>query len=927
MAHSHPSGTVTFLLTDLEGSTKLWEQYPKEMKVALARHDEILRRAIEDCGGYIIKTTGDGVHAAFDTALNGTAAALAAQTALLADKWEEIQPHGLRIRIGLHTGEAEEREGDYYGPTLNRTARLMSIGHGGQTLLSATTAELVRDQLASNVSIRDLGEHRLKDLVRSEHVFQLSHTRLPSDFPPLKSIDTFPNNLPVQLTTFIGREREIEEAKQRLSSARLLTLIGPGGTGKTRLALQLAADVLPNFSDGVWMAELAPLADPALVVQTVGSVFGLREQLGMPLSELLMDYLRAKNILLLIDNCEHLVESCALLIEQLLHACPNLKIIASSREALGIAGETVYRVPPLSLPDPTQVTHEALAQSESVQLFIVRAAAANPQFTFSDQNAASVAQICRRLDGIPLALELAAARVTVFSAEQIASHLDDRFKLLTGGSRTALPRHQTLRALIDWSYDLLPDDERSLLRKLSVFAGGWTYEAAEAVCSELDVLNLLGQLVNKSLVAMDDEGSEPRYRLLETVRQYTRDKLLEMGESEQARIAHFDFFFKLAKTAEPMLESTDALEWIQRLEREYDNIRAALGWGIDNNVGAVLRMVPSLAYFWNRRGYEEEGRHLIREALSRSDKLPIPEGESGRRTKSAKAEAWQTLAMLAYSQGDNARAIEASDQAASLAREVDDKRLLALTLAFKASGRMFLGITDGVEAILEEALAAARESGDIFAMGLPLSMYGQASAMLKSDSKITREYAKEGAIMMQEAGNRWGAMMALMSMAMIDKFSGNYSEARAKFAACEPRIRELGDRHRLNMVKSELAHIDRYEGHYQQAETVYRETIREWQRLGHRAAVAHQLECLASIAKVQEQGRRAATLFGAAQALREKIGISMTPFEKVEYDREIADLRRGLDQGVFDSSWAAGRAMSMDQAIAFVLEAKPNTAK
>jgi non-specific serine/threonine protein kinase len=610
------------------------------------------------------------------------------------------------------------------------------------------------------------------------------------------------------------------------------------------------------------------------------------------------------------------------LIEQLLHACPNLKIIASSREALGIAGETVYRVPPLSLPDPAFVTKDALAQCESVQLFVERAAAAHPKFNLNEHNAAAIAQICRRLDGIPLALELAAARVTVFSAEQIASHLDDRFKLLTGGSRTALPRQQTLRALIDWSYDLLPEDERSLLRRLSVFAGGWTYEAAEAVCSGLDVLNLLGQLVNKSLVAMDDEGGEPRYRLLETVRQYAREKLLEMGEAEPARIAHFDFFFKLAETAEPMLESSNALEWIQRLERDYDNIRAALGWGIDNNVEAVLRMVPSMVYFWNRRGLEEEGRHLIREALSRSDKLPTPEGESGRRTKSAIAEAWQTLAMLAYSQGDNTRAVEASEQAANLAREVGNKRLLALTLAFRASGKMFLGIKDGVEAILEEAIAAARESGDTFAMGLPLTMYGQASAMLESDSKIAREYAKEGTILMQEAGNRWGATMALLSMAMIDKYSGNYSEARAKFAACEPRFRALGDRHRMNMVKSELAHIDRYEGHYQQAEAVYRETIREWQRLGHRAAVAHQFECLASVAKVQEQGRRAATLFGSAQALREKIGISMTPFEKVEYDREVEDLRRGLDQGVFDSSWAEGRAMSMDQAITFALEAK-----
>ncbi len=351
MTSQLPSGTVTFLFTDIENSTKLWEQFPEAMKAALARHDEILRQAIESHQGAIIKTTGDGFHAAFETGIDGIQAALAAQQALFNTNWAEIEPHHLRIRIGLHTGEAEERSGDYYGPTLNRAARLMSIAYGGQTLLSTTTADLVRDQLTGGISLRDLGEHRLRDLVRSEHIYQLNHPALPSDFPPLKSIDAFPNNLPIQLTTFIGREREIDEAKSRLGSARLLTLIGPGGTGKTRLALQLAADLLPSFSDGVWLAELAPLADPALILQTIASVLGLREQLGMSLSELVSDYLRAKNILLVVDNCEHLVEACAQLVDQLLHACPNLKVIASSREALGITGETIYRVPSLSLPD------------------------------------------------------------------------------------------------------------------------------------------------------------------------------------------------------------------------------------------------------------------------------------------------------------------------------------------------------------------------------------------------------------------------------------------------------------------------------------------------------------------------------------------------------------------------------------------------
>jgi non-specific serine/threonine protein kinase len=422
------------------------------------------------------------------------------------------------------------------------------------------------------------------------------------------------------------------------------------------------------------------------------------------------------------DNCEHLVEACAQLIDQLLHACPNLKIIASSREALGINGETIYRVPSLSLPDPAQTTPDALLRSESIQLFLARAAAVSPTFTLNEHNATATAQICRRLDGIPLALELAAARVPVFSAEQLAARLDDRFKLLTGGSRTALPRQQTLRATIDWSYDLLLENERALLRKLSVFAGGWSFEAVEAICPELDVLNLLTQLINKSLVIAEEEKGETRYHLLETVRQYARDKLLEAGEAVQARDAHFNYFFELARAAAPMLNGTEALTWVIRLETEFDNIRAALNWATENNVEAALRMCACLLFFWNRRGLEEEGRHLISEALAHAKKPPNIEGEANRQMMKSVGEAWHSMAMLAYSQGDNARAIESSREAVTIARQLGDKRLLALALAFRASGEMWLGITEGVQELLEEALAAGRESGDKNATGLPLAL-------------------------------------------------------------------------------------------------------------------------------------------------------------------------------------------------------------
>jgi non-specific serine/threonine protein kinase len=648
----------------------------------------------------------------------------------------------------------------------------------------------------------------------------------------------------------------------------------------------------------------------------------VREQLGMSLDELLTDYLREKDLLLILDNCEHLVDACAQLVDHLLRTCTRLKIIASSREALGIAGETVYRVPPLSLPGVGESMSQALAQCESAQLFIERASAARPRFVLTAQNADSIAQICRRLDGIPLALELAAARVTTFSPEQIASHLDDRFRLLTGGSRTALPRQQTLRALIDWSYELLSAEERCLLRRLSVFAGGWTYEAAEAICADLDVLDLLTQLVNKSLITADDEASEPRYRLLETVRQYARDKLLEMGETEQTRSKHFDYFFTLAEKAETRLHSFGASEWVARLDAEHDNLRAAMQWALENRLTDLLRMIPLLAFFWNRMGYEEEGRSVIREALQRASGLPEFQDNADPEHLRLLENAWQALAMQAFSQGDNIRAMDASEHAASIARQLGDKRGLAIALGFKASGSITMGRAEGVPEMLEEGLRAAEESGDKFAVGLPLAMYAQASSFLTGDFDKSWAEMERGQALLKDSGDDWGATMAQLSAAMIAKYRGDYAHARQQFAATEPLFRDLGDQHRINMVRSELAHIERYEGHYAQAEAMYRETIREWQRIGHRAAVAHQLECFAALAVQADQPERAARLYGAAEALREKVGIQMTLPEQAEYDQLVGALRSRMGEAAA-AAWAAGHAMSMDEAVRFALAAEP----
>ncbi|HMA35909.1 MAG TPA: adenylate/guanylate cyclase domain-containing protein, partial [Chloroflexia bacterium] len=477
MADPRP-GVVTLLFAEIEGGTRLWETQPVAMQAGHARYIAVLQAAIAAHRGDLFKTAGDVVYAAFPTAPAGLAAALAAQRALQATAWD---PQALlQVRIALHTGAVEQRAGDYFGPPLNRVARILAAGHGGQVLLSRATADLVRADLPPGVRLRHLGEQRLKDLIRPEHLFQLVAAGLPATFPPLRSLEAFAHNLPIQLTSFIGRDREMVDVARRLVSNRLLTLVGTGGTGKTRLSLQVAAELLDLFPDGVWLVELAPLTDAALLPYTVAAVLSVREEPGQPLPTTLTHALRAKDLLLVLDNCEHLLAACAALARSLLESCPTLRILASSREPLGVGGETLFRVPSLGVP-PDLADPAILAQSEAVRLFVDRATAVQSTFRLTAANAPAVVQICRRLDGIPLALELAAARVKVLTVDQIAARLDDRFRLLTGGSRTALPRQQTLRALVDWSWDLLTAPEQALLRRLAVFAGGWTEAAAAAV--------------------------------------------------------------------------------------------------------------------------------------------------------------------------------------------------------------------------------------------------------------------------------------------------------------------------------------------------------------------------------------------------------------------------------------------------------------
>lgn len=536
-----PLGTVTFLFTILEGSAQLLQHLGERYVDVVGEHRRLLRAALQEAGGYEVDSAGDGFFYAFGRAGDAVRAAVAAQLAINAHPWPEGAT--VRVSIALHTGEATIDAGGYVGLNVHRAARICAVGWGGQILLSQETYALIEHDLPPGVSARNLGEHRLKDLQRREQIFQFVQPDLPADFPPLRSLDTLPNNLPHQLTSFIGREREMADLKNLLTTTRLLTLTGPGGCGKTRLALQVGADLLEEYANGVWLVELAALNDPALVPQAVASMWHLRPEPGRALLATLGDYLKRKHALLLLDNCEHLIGASADLAASLLQTCPNLKILAISWEPLGLAEEVLYRVPPLSLPDLRHPAPEQVMQYEAVRLFVERATDAQPAFKVTDQNAMAVAQVCHRLDGIPLAIELAAARVKVLSVERIAERLDGMLRLLTGGRRTAPPRQQTLRATLDWGYDLLSEKEHMLLRRLPVFAGEWTLEAAEAVCvgvgiETVDVPNLLKHLVDRSLVVVEELGGLTRYRLLEMVRQYAQEKLLEAGEADGVRRRH-----------------------------------------------------------------------------------------------------------------------------------------------------------------------------------------------------------------------------------------------------------------------------------------------------------------------------------------------------------------------------------------------------
>jgi predicted ATPase len=770
---------VTFLFTDIEGSTRLWDSATTAMRTALVRHDAIVRDAIESHGGHVFATGGDSFAAVFERAARGLAAALDAQNRLGSEGW----PDGavIRVRMGLHTGEVEERDGDYFGPAVNRAARLMAVAHGGQVVCSEVTAGL-----APETPVMDLGEHRLRDLDRPVRVFQVGE----GAFPLLRTLDAFPSNLPAQVTAFIGRDDEQRTVAKALEESRVVTLTGVGGVGKTRLALQVAADVVPGYADGAWLVELGGVADADAVEEAVSGVLVVQQQAGHTLRDSLLAFLRMKQLLLVLDNCEHLLDPVAEFVDRVVRAAPRLSVLATSREALGVAGERVLGVRSLPMPAPGDQPAD-VAASDAARLFVERAQASRADFVLSPENAEAVAQLCRRLDGIPLAIELAAARVRSMSPAEIAARLDQRFRLLTGGTRRTANRHQTLRRAIDWSWDLLPDDERALLRRLAVCVGGFDLAAAEAIgagrgIDGLDVDDLLGRLIDKSLVGVEDLGDTTRYRMLETIREYGLEHLEQAEEVDEARARHARHYATFAEEAGTGLKTAKEREWLECTERELDNLRLAVTWSADSGqVEFALRIVTALSL---------EGMRIETSVGAWAE---IATGSPGARDDPHFPGALGALAWSTLRKGDNQRAVAIGQEALALssadtpdgaaqrarilsttngidatlgkvpdrdnmaewvdlARRLDDPYEEARALCLLAGTLQMAGEEGAVDAG-ELSLRRARQSGSPTVT--TYALFGLAGAIAGSDPEGALGLLDEGIATAESVGNEFGAFI------------------------------------------------------------------------------------------------------------------------------------------------------------------------
>ena len=916
-----PSGTVTLLFTDIEGSIRLWEADREAMADASARHNRIVRDQIEATGGQVFSLVGEAFRAVFADPSAALRCAVAVQRAVGAEQWPPGSP--VRVRVALHSGACVERDGDYFGPVVNRVARLLAAGHDGQILVSGGTRELLADRLADGIGLRDLGEHRLKDLGRAERVFQVTGPGLAGGFGPLRSLDdpALRHNLPSQATSFVGRDAEVAELRALMARrSRLVTIVGAGGIGKSRLALQVAAEALDGDADAVWLVELAPVAEPELVARTVAAVLSVREEPGRPIVDTLVEAVGDRYLIVVLDNAEHVLGAVVKLADALMRSCPRACLLVTSREPLGIGGEHVFRVQPLAVPPADLAAPGQLAAFESVQLFTERAAMHRRGFALDEDNAPAVAAVCVRLDGIPLALELAAARLGSLSVPEVSSRLDQRFRLLTGGSRTALPRHQTLRALVDWSYDLLNPAEQLVLDRLSVFAGGWTLEAAEAVTSHADpsewqVLDHLAALVDKSLVQAEEVHGAARYRLLETVRHYAGEHLAQRPapEPNRARTAHRDYYLALAETADAHLRGRDEAVWLDLLEAEFDNIRAALAFSLADPGSAQpgLRLAAGLHRFCIMRGHGSEVLDALNVLLERPDAQtptrvraralivschmldylgedPAPPSMADEALRIARAlgddavaaDALAQLCWLSFEHGDLPAALAQIDDAVRLARAAEDPRLIAYILGRRAVFESEAGDLNAAFADNQEAIALSRAAGD-----------------------------------------NYRVVITLANLAIDEHAAGELGAARAHLEEASTLADALGYQNLSAGLHQNLGLIDLIDADSRNARRHFLNSLDIARITGVTSYVHGALLGLALAAGGDGDPTIAATLHGAADEHYEQAGRAFEALEAELRDRDHARLRHTLGDAAFEAAYARGRTLSQAEAIALATAA------
>ena len=933
------SGDTTLLFTDIEASTRLWEQDGQRMSQALARHDALSREAVEANRGVVVKMTGDGMYAAFDAPVDALNATIALQQAL-----NEPDPSSgitLRLRYGMHLGPVERRNEDLFGSPVNRAARIMKAAHGGQVLLSQAVVDRVRDGLPPAVTLIDLGSVRLRDLATPEHVYQLVHPKLRQEFPALRSLEATPNNLPQQVTSFIGRQRELGEAKTLLEGTRLLTLLGMGGLGKTRLSLQIAADVLEKHPDGVWFIDLAPIKDASLVPSAVAQVLGVHEEPGKPLMQTLCAHLKDHKVLLVVDNCEHLVSACASMADAFLRGTTEVRILATSREALHIRGEQTLPVLPLAVPG-RNADAETLLRSEAVQLFVERARLQKPNFTLTEQEAPAIAELCARLEGIPLALELAAARLRSLSVAEINKRLNDRFKLLTGGSRVALERQQTLRALVSWSYDLLQQNEQILLDRLSVFVGGFELEGAEAVCSadplmSDDVLDLVTSLVEKSLVMVQQEDGGSRYGMLETIREFAQDhrtaandgatrygmlgtirdfaqeSLAKRDDLAATAARHCDYYTGFAKLARTkLLQGSEQAEWTRRVETELDNLRAAIALALRGGVDPVIavKLEVALMRFRILRGYASEGRNNLRVALA----LP-----SMQEANAARAHALYVAGALAISQSDNVEATRMLTECLAIRRSLGNPRETAATLPTLATLHLQQDDATKAHEYDSEALGIFRELGDRAGEGIGLLNLGEISVR-QADYRAAGELFEQGLVIARSIEHHELESDCERNLGELSLHAGNLPAARERFTRALQICRGAEDKRSGAIAVWWLGRVDFAAGDRESARSKFAETLAAFKALDMNAEALDCLEDYAELLCVDGAAADAVRLYSAAAAIREVLALK-SPRGEASRKQNVETARRMLGEAAFDAAWAAGRKWKLDEAVSCALAA------